>query len=64
MAPMIRAAFENRDDHDIGDADATNEEGNGAEAEEETVVGQWRVPRQGSRQERSLQRQYDAGATE
>ena len=33
------AAFEDGDDHDVGDADAADEQGDGAEAEEQPVVG-------------------------
>ena len=34
----LRAAFEDRDDHHVGDADAADEEGHGAETEEQAVV--------------------------
>ena len=35
----LGAAFEDGDDHDVGDADPADEQGDGAEAEEQPVVG-------------------------
>ncbi len=35
----LAAALEDRDDHDVGDADAADEQGHRAEPEEEAVVG-------------------------
>ena len=37
--PDLGAAFEDRDDHDVGHADRADQEGNGAEAEEQAVEG-------------------------
>ena len=37
--PDLGAAFEDGDDHDVGDADGSDEEGDGAEAEEQAVEG-------------------------
>ena len=33
----LRAAFQHRDDHDVGDADGADDQGHDAEAEEEAV---------------------------
>ena len=35
----LGAAFEDRDDHDVGDADTADEQGDGSQAEEQAVVG-------------------------
>ena len=35
----LGTSFEDRDDHDIGDADAADEEGDGTETDEQPVVG-------------------------
>ena len=37
--PDLGAAFEDGDDHDVGDADCADEERDGAEAQEEAVEG-------------------------
>ena len=37
--PDLAAAFEDGDDHDVGDADGADEQGDGAEAEEQAVEG-------------------------
>ena len=37
--PDLGAAFEDRDDHDVRDADRADEEGDGTEAEEQAVEG-------------------------
>ena len=36
-SPISLAAFEDGDDHDVGDADGADEQGDGAETEEESV---------------------------
>ncbi len=37
--PDFGASFEDRDDHDVGHPDRSDQEGNGAEAQEEAVEG-------------------------
>ena len=37
--PDLGASFEDRDDHDVGHPDRSDEEGHGAEAQEEAVEG-------------------------
>ena len=41
--PISERRSRTEDDHDVGDADRTDDEGNGAESEKQTVEGTLRV---------------------